>query len=478
MATKYVYSGATGANDGTSWTDAWVALSSSTGVAAGDVIKIHKTHAETYAADTTWNWSNGTVASPVRIFVVDKDASDALSIATTNTISNPKKDIIFDGNVIMYGLVLKAGDFFFLGSSKHQHYESCSFEIDTDVFGGGSFYLCQGFAATGWCLFRECAWLFTTVGGSGAGSKFQLNGAKGRAHIIGGTITLSASPTQTYVASTNGSNGTFIFEGVTVNGTCSYLVAGGAANEFHFWRRCKLPTMSLGMVSAAPTSFSCVIAIEACVGGTITVPEYGLTRIEMYNGRVVGSLSRYRTGGANDGVQANAQSWEMVSNANCSLLLPLTTPTWSVWAPAGSQSIDFYLASGASLNDDEFGIELCSPNETAPSSTTANSRYQSSRMAWLGTPAALTTDSSSTWNGTGVGTKQKITLSINPGLAGWCYARAWLAKASTTVYVDPKPSSPTSSYQRFGHSLQLCGGNEAGSSGALIRPVSSGGGLV
>ncbi len=59
----------------------------------------------------------------------------------------------------------------------------------------------------------------------------------------------------------------------------------------------------------------------------------------------------------------------------------------------------------------------------------------SSRMAWFGTPTALSSDSS-TWGGS-VSNKYKVQISFTPQMKGAFKARLFLAKASTTVYVDP-----------------------------------------
>jgi hypothetical protein len=62
----------------------------------------------------------------------------------------------------------------------------------------------------------------------------------------------------------------------------------------------------------------------------------------------------------------------------------------------------------------------------------------SSQCAQLGTPADIP-DSSETWTTTGMTNPntRKLSVTVTPGKAGPVTAKVYLAKASTTVYVDP-----------------------------------------
>jgi len=109
-------------------------------------------------------------------------------------------------------------------------------------------------------------------------------------------------------------------------------------------------------------------------------------------------------------------------------------------------------------------VRWIAPNGSI-SGATAKGIFTTTRCAIGATPTALTTDGTSTWNGSGVGTKQKIDHTLSNGqtltvyvasggtlnnddfwievsepdqVGGPVTVRCFLAKPSTTVYVDPR----------------------------------------
>ena len=85
MATYYLDSNAAGANNGTSWTDAWTDLANVTGLANGDIVKVEYRHDnpdDTAATGYVLGASFSAVTS-VTYISVDKDNSDAFRKMTT-----------------------------------------------------------------------------------------------------------------------------------------------------------------------------------------------------------------------------------------------------------------------------------------------------------------------------------------------------------------------------------------------------------
>ena len=104
---------------------------------------------------------------------------------------------------------------------------------------------------------------------------------------------------------------------------------------------------------------------------------------------------------------------------------------------------------------------MSSPSEEV--SPTSRNKFRTTKPEPLATPTALTSDTSS-WTGTGVGTKQKVEVAISPTIAGTVTVRCYLAKPSTTVYVDPKIS--TTGNQRVFNGVLVDGDAGPSSGGA------------
>lgn len=433
MATKFVYSAASGANDGSSWTDAWTSIASATGVAAGDIVKVEYRHSNT-ALTANVDFSNGTLIAPVRIVSVDKDNSDALRTGATLPFTTTT-GVGLVGNIFVYGVTQTQSAAIMRNNPPSrgvQTYESCTFAPT------GSTGLQFGDASTtGWAV-RLTNCTYDLSGGSGTGVLLSLTNLNSSSfEWIGGTFTMRSSQTNA-IAIPNGSLITLLrIVGVSFSGTVTNIFSAGSnAGGLIEISRCVPPTYT-NVYSTLPTNDRIRCHLDGFVSGTITAPLLPPTQIAAFRGNIATSLSQYRTGGADDGEQANAYSWELVSNASAAdFVAPLVCPPMVRWVDTGSQTVTVFVASGTTLQDDEFWIEVVSPSEAG--SATAQAKYQTTRPALLATPANLTTDGTSTWNGSGVGTKQKVSVSINPTVPGPITVRVYFAKASTTVYVDPR----------------------------------------
>lgn len=428
MATIYVDSAAGGANNGTSWADAYTSIASTTGAAAGDTVLIDDGHSQTGALGTL-NFASSTLANPVRILCVDK-ADDSLS--TGAALTNNSGVASLQGHIVGHGLVVTQSANAFLqlalGTESFQKFSSCQF-VHT---GSSSVILASGLRSL--AFYTDCTIDFS--GGTSAGATAQAAGAASLARLVGGVVKArSAGHTTLFFGGTSGA--VVELEGVDIQNTVTNLYSNsGGAGRFAA-RRCTVPSFTNLMVANSTLAQALNYGmLEGCKSGTISAPALGLTWLENRCGTVKSDLTRYRTGGADDGEQANPHSWSMASNANCLEQVSwLESPPIAVWVEAGSQTITLYLASGATLQDDEFWIDVLSPSEAG--SATTQGRAQSTRLAFQGTPANLASDGASTWNGSGVGTKQKVSVSIAPTVPGWVEVRCCLAKPSTTAYVDP-----------------------------------------
>lgn len=468
MATTFVYSGAAGLNNGTSWTDAWTSLASSNGAAAGDTVKVHYLHSETSLAANI-NWSNGTVGNPVQIISVDKDNSDALragaSVEWTTTNLGPQ------GNVTSYGMTWKNSGAqlnFTIPTDGYQQHESGTM-VNTGANG-------VRFTASSRGVVRLMKETIDLSGTSGTAATVSVVPTGGMAfEWVEGTYTTRASQTSLFGLSTTFSTLRIVGVDMSAN-TVTNLILGSTTNCGLFdIIRCKAPTFT-NVFGTTPVGKLWNVNLNGFQTGTLTVAVLPPNLSTTLNGTVSSSTSRYRTGGANDGSQANAYSWECISNASAkNIVAAMELPPISRWVGAGSQTITLYVASGVTLNNDELWFDVRSPSEAV--SATSQAALQSSRCNYLATPAALTTDGTSTWNGTGVGTKQKVSFTIAPTIPGIVSVRGFLAKASTTVYIDPviDVAGDVTGYSRMVENIQTFASTAGGSSSVKLPANFTGG---
>lgn len=442
MATKYVNSGASGANNGTSWTDAWTSLGSAVaGCSAGDTVKVHKTHDEIGSID----WSlPGTLANPLIIICVDKDSSDSLSTGAAvggNNDGTTANNLYIRGHLYCYGIIWRTsyGVEFYQGYvNTRQIHEYCTFKLQ-QPYGGYPFGLKFGDELYGGDIeLRNCTLDFT----NGYTTGYKRIFPQGlRTRLIGCTLLGVDSPWIAIGAPTYKA-GVVEIEDMDISSAAKIFIPYGSGRANGIVRRCKLHA-SYDLVDGSVLDTLQDAMLEACQSGTITVPPLGLSEYEGYYGTVKSTIGnggggQYRTGGADDGLQANAHAWEMATNANAKeLYCPLKSPPITRWViPSGS-------ISGATAKG------ICTYGRALP----------------LVTHTALTTDGTSAWNGTGVGTKQKVSVTLSNGqtltiylasggtlyndefwidveepnqVGGPVLVCCYLAKPNTTVYVDPK----------------------------------------
>jgi len=151
----------------------------------------------------------------------------------------------------------------------------------------------------------------------------------------------------------------------------------------------------------------------------------------------VESSSSYRTGGAS--VEGAACSWKMISSAAVKLFKPLYSP-W-IYVPvtaAGSKTFTVYVSQdggAGDLTDSEVWLEL----EYLGTANVGNSSWTSDKALGDFSGAVQDDDTTSTWATITATYKQKLAISaVSIGEEGLCRLRIALAKASTTLYVDPK----------------------------------------
>jgi hypothetical protein len=152
-------------------------------------------------------------------------------------------------------------------------------------------------------------------------------------------------------------------------------------------------------------------------------------------GSVVSDTGIFFTSGA------AAQSWKIVTTANCSFYTPFETP-WFGYYNTVTTSITPYVeilrdGSTTAYQDDEVWLDVMA--KTTSGST--QSSLTTDRMTLLGTPAnhaagaglgSWTGESGTAWSG------KLVMASLTPAEAGHIQARIVVGEPSVTVYVDPQ----------------------------------------
>lgn len=443
----YVDSTASGTNAGTSWTDAFTSIASAaSGATAGQIVGVSKNHNQARNAANE-NWSGGTAAAPIRVISLDpadnsyvsRNANGDTSGAQLTSTSN----YLITGNVEFYGIKFDmTTDIFcnYNSNDKIQRYWDCLLKAGTSqriVWGYG--------AAAYQTYFRSCT-LRSQL-------DYLLGGSTDRGAIVE-CVNCDIQHVNTgYLLKTaTNPNSRFTFIGCDLTDIDTLVESALGAGSEVIIRNCQLKS-GFTRSTASPARGARILLEGSSSSTNLSTPVLGLQALEDRYGVTTSVTAQYRTNGANDLQQANAHAWSMVSNSNAVTWYDRHYGPWSaIWVTGGSsKTVTFYLAGGATLYDDEFGIELFSPDETGTSNTLDD--FRTSQGGSTGTTplcgigygngqiahTALTTDSGSTWNGSGVGTKQKIAFTFTPDVSGFIKWRPWLAKASTTVYFDPKP---------------------------------------
>lgn len=437
MATYYVNSGAVGANNGTSWTDAYTTLAAgvTAATANNDVVKVHYTHTETATATLA------TAVANIAIISVDKDSSDALTpmgssggftwTSTYTTLAGAYRCYIYG---ITYGITGTVGRFIQLGGSDGAHlvYESCLLSCTNTSAASGITIGGAVVDSQTYTEFRACTFKF----GNAAQSMIAQ-----RSVIIGGSIDATGTAP--------GSNGLFSFvrqdsggAHLTVNGfdmshldaTTPTLIADSTSQTFVArFVHCKLKS---GLAYLATQTATNAAAGEVWLMDCHSGDTHGIFAYATPMGSVVSDTGIYLTSGA------AAQSWKITTTANCSFYTPFEAP-WLGYYNSTLSAVTPYIeilrdGSATAYQDDEVWIDVLAK---VTASSTQSTLY-SDHMTLLGTPAnqaagaglgSWTGESGTAWSG-----KIGLGASITPAEVGHIQARIVVGEPSITVYADPQ----------------------------------------
>lgn len=442
MPTYFVNNAASGTGTGADKTNAatsLVALHTALTLAGGDEVWLAHTHTETASgpvteAVTTLGANRGVRYRSMN-FSTDVPTFGATIVCGANAVvlHGLVEDIHFDNSGSANDLTIAPGGFVEYAGCKFSKQAAQGFVI------GGSFI--------GRGIIRDsefaCGTSYTIGFKTGAAfSEWEMHrntfsGTKGtNAELL--TQALSSHSMRILFQGSNLANWDNAIDhvGSTATGAINLTITG-----------CEIPA-SWEIEDAAGSALQrrgATVTLVHSAPGTVTAPVW--QRAYYYQtGYALLQTTRYRANGASDGLAKF--SWEITALANRTWTRSrhaVVVPVPVGWVAAGvSITVTAYLAHNAvgagtagALRNDELGLRIYGPSNAGTATAT---QYSAGSMAARNaTPTDLATDSTSTWVGSSIGTKQVATLTYTPTIAGPVYAELVYCPGAATnkvIYAD------------------------------------------
>lgn len=403
--------------------------------AAGDTYYLSSDHAETQSTALTITFK-GSTTTPDRCLSVNRagsvppvaaDLTTGAAITTTGASA-----LIIGGSFYAYGITFNcatgATGANLTASNANPGfsvYENCTFKV---VGTGSTNRLTAINSASARCEWRNCTVSFGATG-QGIGMSGRLVWINTPSAIQGATL-----PTTLFPLGSTSITGS-ILSGVDLSALSGKtMFAAGFPNPIDVVG-CRFP--SSFTVIGAPTAG--IYAGPVRVIGCNSASSAEKNEIYAYAGVLTTETVIVRTAGASDG--NTAYSYKIVTSANAKRDFPLETFEGVLWnnSTGSSKTLTIHtVTDNVTLKDDEIWVEV----EYLGSSATPVATLITDAAATVLTAGAnQADDSGEAWTTTGLGTpvKQKLEVTFTPQMAGLIRWRVRVAKASTTVYVCPKP---------------------------------------
>jgi len=434
MADIYVRStDGSDSDNGSTWGLAKATLVGAAAIdAAGDAIYLSQSHAESGGAVVAV--FAGTMANPVKIIAGNDSAEPPIAVSAASLISS--SSITLSGSYYLYGLTLQAATSILpnaQNASNSVTLDHCSL-ITTGTTGGGFFSIGSANNITQKAVLLDCTYKFSgssNIGCATAGV-VEIKGGS----FVSGTSTPSAGVFGGAASDRTGSR--LLIDGLDMTNLASTV------NIFRTFvspglfqiRNSKLPASWSGsLCNATPLATGQRFEMHNCDSGDT---NYRLW-VQEYSGSIKTETTLVRTGGASDGTTGYSLVMATTANANASVA-PLVSPEVSIWndTTGGSKTVTVEILhdSATNLTDGEIWLEA----QYLGTSGVPLGSFISDAKADILATAADQSASSETWTTTGMSNPntQKLSVTFTPQEKGYIQAKVYLAKASKTVYVDPK----------------------------------------
>lgn len=438
MANLYVRStnATADADNGSTWALAKTSLAGAAAIdGAGDRIYLSQAHAESLAAAQAITLA-GSAASPVWLVAGNDALEPPQTVSTASLTTTGNNSYTVTGHVYAYGLTFNNGSgansvILILASTggEFQTYKSCAFKIPAT---GASARIQIG--PTGLAEASRVLWHGCDVSFGATGQGFNCNSSW---EWRGGSF-LSGTSTPTILLRAPGRGARVLWDGIDLSQlgtTFGFVAADQMHASSYMFRNCKLPASWAGNLVNGTIEPACRVELWNCDS---TDTNYRLW-VEDYAGSIKSETTIVLSGGASDGT--TPISWKMASAANAEYpLIVLRSPEFFAWVDstgsALTATVEILYDGVTALTDADVWLEV----EYLGTSGFPLGAFVDDCKADVLTNAANQTTSSATWSGVGSPTPltQKLAATFTPQEKGVLICRVCLAKAGTTIYVNPK----------------------------------------
>jgi len=437
VANYYIYSGATGTGNGSSWANAYTRLAAAhDNAAAGDTLFIAHDHVETTSGSNLNISSRGSDTAITKVICVNRGGS--VPPVSADRRATAQVSTIVDASLTLLGNV---------------HYDGVIFSCGTGTGAPTLGLVSSDFGK--WMRLDNCSLRLGSTGamisiGSGGGSQIEMNNTTMSFSNVGqfavviavvrwrntaNAVIGTAVPNVLFFASVGLFSDLEII-GVdlsAVTGAGKVLFGSGGTQSVAKARviDCKLST-STSNIAATPASPASEINCIRSGGAGVNYDLFS------YNsgGSLQENTAVVRTGGASDGT--TLISW-LISTVGLNPAHPYECPPILIWNENVGVEVTLEIegikdGTGMPTNT-EIWVEaeyLSDPNSPKGS------------IVSDGAPSVLTGGNSSqtagtgTWSGSGTRTQFKLGVTFTPRLKGFVTAWVKIGKPNSSFYIDPK----------------------------------------
>jgi hypothetical protein len=408
MAIVYVWSGATGAANGTSWTDAYTTLGAAGSPSDGTDVYIADDHNESISANTTYG-SSSLKNNPVRIWSVDRtDDSYSPAASVQLDFSGGAYDVTLNSSWEWHGVFIKIGDDLKVETSRSRWFYDCTFELTSAL----------GVVSSGALLMRG-----GTLNFSDGVSGGYIN-ASGNLHRLHG-VTITGKARSTGLLRVKSAE----YVGCDLTGLSGDSLydpdasAGDGRVELH---ACKLPS-SITMATSGWIGTEQTLELIGCDEDGASFGKRYRSEVHRYGGVMTVDTAIYRDAGWSDEDGDTSLSHKITPNSVCTKYATAHgIPLMAYVGSTGSKTFTVHLVEDftTALTDQDAWMEV----RYLGTADSTKWELVSSRPADLlaaGTTLATTTEA---WTGASGKTKAKLTKTVTVNETGMYQIRVYLGK--------------------------------------------------